>query len=33
MLHTLERLHSWERMQRVLATFFKRWQFKHPHAR
>jgi hypothetical protein len=29
-LHTLERLHSWERMQRVLATFFERWKFKHP---
>jgi hypothetical protein len=30
MLHTLERLHSWEVMQRVLATFFTRWQYKHP---
>ncbi len=30
MLHTLERLHSWEVMQRVLATFFTRFQFKHP---
>ena len=30
MLHTLERLHSWEVMQRVLSTFFKRWQYKHP---
>src|SRR5688500_10476147 len=29
-LHTLERLHSWELMQRVLATFFERWKFKHP---
>jgi len=30
MLHTLERIHSWETMQRVLATFFERWKFKHP---
>jgi hypothetical protein len=30
MLHTLERLHSWEVMQRVLKTFFEQWQFKHP---
>jgi hypothetical protein len=30
MLHTLERMHSWEVMQRVLATFFARWKFKHP---
>ena len=30
MLHTLERLHSWEVMQRVLSTFFARWKFKHP---
>ena len=30
MLHTLERLHSWEVMQRVLSTFFTRWQYKHP---
>jgi hypothetical protein len=30
MLHTLERLHSWDVMQRVMATFFTRWQFKHP---
>ena len=30
MLHTLERFHSWEVMQRVLATFFTRWKFKHP---
>jgi len=30
MLHTLERLHSWEVMQRVLATFFTRWIYKHP---
>ncbi len=30
MLHTLERMHSWEMMQRVLATFFARWKFRHP---
>jgi hypothetical protein len=30
MLHTLERHHSWEVMQRVLSTFFSRWKFKHP---
>jgi hypothetical protein len=30
MLHTLERLHSWEVMQRVLSTFFTRWQYRHP---
>lgn len=30
MLHTLERLHSWDVMQRVLATFFARWQYRHP---
>ncbi len=30
MLHTLERRHTWEVMQRVLSTFFARWQFKHP---
>jgi hypothetical protein len=30
MLHTLERFHSWEVMQRVLKTFFEQWQFKHP---
>jgi hypothetical protein len=30
LLHTLERLHSWEVMQRVLATFFTRWQYQHP---
>ena len=33
LLHTLERLHSWEVMQRVLATFFTRWQYKHPAPR
>ncbi len=30
LLHTLERLHSWEVMQRVLRTFFARWQYRHP---
>jgi hypothetical protein len=30
MLHTLERKHTWEVMQKVLSTFFTRWQFKHP---
>jgi hypothetical protein len=30
MLHTLERLHSFEVMQRVLSTFFTRWQYRHP---
>ena len=30
MLHTLERLHSWEVMRRVLSTFFTRWTYQHP---
>ena len=30
LLHTLERLHTWEVMQRVMATFFQRWQYRHP---
>ena len=30
MLHTLERMHTWEVMQKVLATFFARWKFRHP---
>jgi hypothetical protein len=29
-LHTLERMHTWEVMQKVMATFFARWQFRHP---
>jgi hypothetical protein len=29
-LHTLERMHTWEVMQRVFATFFQRWQYRHP---
>jgi hypothetical protein len=30
MLHTLERMHTWEVMQRVLSIFFSRWKFGHP---
>jgi hypothetical protein len=30
MLHTLERMHTWEVMQKVMATFFTRWKFRHP---
>lgn len=30
MLHTLERMHTWEVMQRVLSNFFSRWKFGHP---
>jgi hypothetical protein len=30
MLHTLERMHTWETMQRVLSIFFARFKFKHP---
>jgi hypothetical protein len=30
MLHTLERMHTWEVMQRVLSVYFTRWKFKHP---
>ena len=29
-LHTLERLIGWETLQRILATFFERWKFRHP---
>ena len=29
-LHTLERYLGWETLQRVLATFFERWRFRHP---
>ncbi len=29
-LHTLERMVGWEVLQRILATYFARWQFKHP---
>jgi hypothetical protein len=30
MLHTLERMHTWEVMQKVLSIFFARFKFKHP---
>jgi len=30
MLHTLERMHTWEVMQRVLSVYYTRWKFKHP---
>jgi hypothetical protein len=30
MLHTLERMYTWEVMQRVLSIYFTRWKFKHP---
>lgn len=30
MLHTLERRHTWDVMQKVLSTYFSRWKFKHP---
>jgi len=29
-LHTLERAIGWPTMQNALATYFQRWQFKHP---
>ncbi len=29
-LHTLERYLGWEVLQRILSTFFARYQFKHP---
>jgi hypothetical protein len=29
-LHTLERHLGWDTLQRVLATFFERWKFRHP---
>jgi len=29
-LHTLERYLGWDRLQRVLATYFQRFRFKHP---
>ncbi len=29
-LHTLERLLGWETLQRILATYFERYQFRHP---
>ncbi|HYE88140.1 MAG TPA: M1 family metallopeptidase [Vicinamibacterales bacterium] len=30
MLHTLERMYTWDVMQRVLSVFFARFKFKHP---
>jgi hypothetical protein len=30
MLHTLERMYTWEVMQRVLSVYFARFKFKHP---
>jgi hypothetical protein len=30
MLHTLERIYTWETMQKVLSIFFSKWKFKHP---
>jgi hypothetical protein len=29
-LHTLERYLGWDTLQRILSTFFERWQFRHP---
>ena len=29
-LHTLERALGWPVMQRILSTYFERWQFRHP---
>ena len=29
-LNTLERHLGWETLQRILSTYFMRWQFKHP---
>ena len=30
MLHTLERMYTWETMQKVMSIYFARWKFKHP---
>jgi hypothetical protein len=30
MLHTLERMYTWEVMQRVMSVYFARFKFKHP---
>ncbi|MBY0493596.1 MAG: M1 family metallopeptidase [Cyanobacteria bacterium] len=30
MLHTLERMYTWEVMQKTLSIFFTRWKYKHP---
>jgi len=32
-LHTLERYLGWETLQKILATFYERWKFKHPRPR
>jgi hypothetical protein len=29
-MHTLERRLGWPVMQRIMSTYFERWQFKHP---
>lgn len=29
-LHTLERHLGWQTLQRIMATYFQRWQFRHP---
>ncbi len=29
-LHTLERLLGWDTLQKVMATYFQRWAFRHP---
>ncbi len=29
-LNTLERYLGWETLQRIMATFFERWKFRHP---
>ena len=29
-LNTLERMLGWETLQRILATYFERWKFRHP---
>jgi hypothetical protein len=30
MLHTLERMYTWEVMQKALSVYFARWKFRHP---
>ena len=29
-LHTLERMLGWDTLQRIMATYFERWAFRHP---
>jgi hypothetical protein len=29
-MHTLERMVGWPVLQRIMATYFSRWQFRHP---